>query len=77
MRTISSGTAVKSANVTLRCAQGEARRTKRSFAALRMTARTPLKSAHEKPYLQMSNQAEILVITHKSARLHVKGVAKV
>ena len=50
--------------VTLSAAKGLARRTKRSFPfatlrasahALRMTARTPLKSAHEKPYLQMSN----------------------
>src|SRR5947209_7881427 len=34
--------------------EGLARRTQRSFAALRMTARTPLTSAHGKPSLQMS-----------------------
>ncbi|OLB45551.1 MAG: hypothetical protein AUH05_03005 [Ktedonobacter sp. 13_2_20CM_53_11] len=34
--------------VILSAAKGLARRTKRSFAALRMTARTPLKSAHGK-----------------------------
>src|SRR5712692_8700922 len=34
--------------VTLSAAKGLARRTQRSFAALRMTARTPLKSAHGK-----------------------------
>ena len=28
----------------------------RSFAALRMTGRTPLKAAHEKSYLQMSTK---------------------
>src|SRR2546423_14867770 len=36
-----------------RC-EGLAPRTERSFAALRMTGRTPLKSAHGKPCLQMS-----------------------
>ncbi len=41
--------------VTLSAAKGLTRRTKRSFAALRMTARTPLKSAHGKPSLQMSS----------------------
>ena len=40
--------------VTLSAAKGLARRTKRSFAALRVTTRTPLTSAHGKPYLQMS-----------------------
>src|SRR6266852_3678048 len=40
--------------VTLSAAKGLARRTQRSFAALRMTARTPLKPAHGKSYLQMS-----------------------
>ena len=51
--------------VTLSAAKGLARRTKRSFAeftlseanGLRMTARTPLTSAHGKPYLQMSAKA--------------------
>ena len=38
--------------VILSAAKGLARRTKRSFAALRMTARTPLKSAHGKLSLQ-------------------------
>src|SRR5258706_4303926 len=38
----------------LRFAQGLARRAQRSFALLRMTARTPLKFAHGKPYLQRS-----------------------
>src|SRR5258708_11849057 len=38
-------------------AKGLARRTQRSFAALRMTARTALKSAHGKPYLQMSDDS--------------------
>ncbi len=42
--------------VTLIAAKGPARRTQRSFAALRMTARTPLQSAYGKPYLQMSNK---------------------
>src|SRR5260370_36246066 len=42
--------------VTLSAAKGLARRTQRSFAALRMTARTPLKPAHGKPYLQMSKR---------------------
>src|SRR5216683_1722013 len=42
--------------VILSAAKGLARRGKRSFAALRMTARTPLKSAHGKPYLQMSHR---------------------
>src|SRR5258707_8186344 len=41
--------------VTLSAAKGLARRTQRSFAALRMTARAPLKPAHGKPSLQMSN----------------------
>jgi len=40
--------------VTLSAAKSLARRTKRSFAALRMTARTPLQSAHGKPSLHMS-----------------------
>jgi hypothetical protein len=40
--------------VTLSAAKGLARRTERSFAALRMTAGTPLKSSHGKSYLQMS-----------------------
>ncbi len=40
--------------VTLSAAKGLARRTQRSFAALRMTGRTALKSSHRKPYLQMS-----------------------
>src|SRR5260370_5738232 len=40
--------------VTLSAAKGLARRTQRSFAALRMTARTPLQSAHGKPSLHMS-----------------------
>src|SRR5260370_30873234 len=48
----------------LRCAQGQAlsaakclaRRTQRSFAALRMTTRTPHKSAHGTTYLQISNE---------------------
>src|SRR5258708_17644732 len=35
-------------------AKGLARQAQRSFAALRMTARTPLKSAHGKPSLQIS-----------------------
>src|SRR5258708_19283519 len=38
--------------VTLSAAKGLARRTQSSFAALRMTARIPLKSAHGKPSLQ-------------------------
>src|SRR6266849_9920122 len=42
--------------VTLSAAKGLARRTQRSFAALRMTARTPLKSAHGKSSLQMSGR---------------------
>src|SRR5260370_25180955 len=42
--------------VTLSAAKGLARRTQRSFAALRMTTRTPPKSAHGKSYLQMSNE---------------------
>src|SRR5260370_39941485 len=40
--------------VTLSAAKGLARWTQRSFAALRMTGRTPLKPAHGKSYLQMS-----------------------
>src|ERR1700676_3196603 len=40
--------------VILSAAKNLARRTPRSFAALRMTARTLLKSAHGKLYLQMS-----------------------
>src|SRR5216683_3870752 len=43
--------------VTLSAAKGLARRTQSSFAALRMTARAPLKPAHGKPSLQMSNFA--------------------
>src|SRR2546426_12414579 len=39
--------------VILSAAKDLARLPKRSFAALRMTARIPLKSAHGKPYLQM------------------------
>src|SRR5260370_8590798 len=42
--------------VTLSAAKGLARRTQRSFAALRMTTRTPPKSAHGKSYLHMSNE---------------------
>src|SRR5260370_13496599 len=42
--------------VTLSAAKGLARRTQRSFAALRMTGRTPLKPAHRKSYLQMSTR---------------------
>src|SRR6266849_3492376 len=38
-------------------AKGLARGTKRSFASLRMTARTPLKSAHGKHYLPMSRES--------------------
>ena len=40
--------------VTLSAAKGLASLPQRSFAALRMTARTSLKSSHRKPYLQMS-----------------------
>jgi hypothetical protein len=40
--------------VTLSAAKGLARRTQSSCAALRMTARTPLKSAHGKSSLQTS-----------------------
>src|SRR2546423_13475058 len=40
--------------VILSAAKGLAPRTERSFAALRMTARTPLKSAHGKFSLQTS-----------------------
>src|SRR5260370_19272280 len=45
--------------VTLSAAKGLARRTKRSFAALRMTTRIPLKPAHGKPSLQMSNTTTV------------------
>ena len=41
--------------VILSAAKSLAPRTERSFAALRMTARTPLKSAHGKSSLQMSS----------------------
>src|SRR6266699_1717172 len=41
--------------VTLSAAKGLGSWAARSFAALRMTARTPLKSAHGKPYLQLSS----------------------
>ena len=40
--------------VTLSAAKGLGSWAARSFAALRMTARAPLKSAHGKPYLRMS-----------------------
>src|SRR5712664_1361365 len=40
--------------VTLSEAKGLARRAERSFASLRMTARTPLQSASGKPSLQIS-----------------------
>ncbi len=43
------------ASLRVNSAKGLARRTQRSFAALRMTARTPLKPAHGKPSLQMSS----------------------
>jgi hypothetical protein len=54
MRTTSSGTAVKSANVTLSAAKGLARRTERCFAEFTLSeanglsrkARIPLKFAH-------------------------------
>src|SRR5712692_6824168 len=42
------------ASLRVNSAKGLARRTKRSFVSLRMTARTPLKSAHGKPSLQRS-----------------------
>src|SRR5712692_4119127 len=41
--------------VTLSAARGLARRTQRSFAALRMTARALLKSAHGRHSLQISD----------------------
>ena len=41
--------------VILSAAKDLCGRLARSFAALRMTGRTPLKFAHRKPYLQMSN----------------------
>src|SRR6266849_4996007 len=44
--------------VTLSAAKGLAHRTKRSLAALRMTGRTPLKSAHGKPSLQTSRESD-------------------
>jgi len=40
--------------VILSAAKDLARRTQRSFAALRMTGQTPLKSVHGRPSLQMS-----------------------
>jgi len=43
-------------------AQGLARRTHRSCAALRMTARTPLTSAHGKSSLQTSAVAKRVLI---------------
>ena len=44
----------------LSAAKGLVRRTKRSFAALRMTCRTALEAAHEKPYLQRSLWLDVL-----------------
>src|SRR5205814_7073813 len=41
--------------VTLSAAKGLASWAARSFAELRMTTRTPLKSTHWKPYLQISD----------------------
>jgi hypothetical protein len=42
--------------VILSAAKDLASLPQRSFGALRMTGRTPLKSAHGKPYLQMSSK---------------------
>src|SRR5258708_24953703 len=42
------------APLSVNSAKGLARRAERSFASLRMTARTPLKSAHGRSYLQTS-----------------------
>src|SRR5260370_32958565 len=42
------------ASLRVNSAKGLARWMQRSFAALRMTTRTPLKSAHGRSYLQMS-----------------------
>jgi len=47
--------------VILSAAKDLASLPKRSFAALRMTGRTPLKSAHGKHYLQMSMKAPSLL----------------
>jgi hypothetical protein len=52
------------ASLRVNSAKGLARRTKRSFAALRMTGRTPLKSAHEKPSLQVSSNYFKLLTFH-------------
>src|SRR6266487_4192474 len=43
-------------HVILSAAKDLGVRLARSFAALRMTCRTPLKAAHEKSYLQMSRE---------------------
>ncbi len=48
--------------VTLSAAKGLAHRTQRSFAALRMTTRTPLKSAHGKSSLQVSTTTNPVVV---------------
>src|SRR5437016_9083486 len=49
--------------VTLSAAKGLARGTERSFAPLRMTARTPLRTIHGQSYLQTSQDAVLLYQT--------------
>src|SRR6266581_5150873 len=64
--------------VTLSAAKGLGSWAARSFAALRMTARAPLKSAHGKPYLRMStfttrSNERMWLLLLKRARLEKFG----